>query len=61
MAEWVRRAFDMAINLNGSTPFNIPRDFFYGACEVEICPTPVIRRGAGDLEALEAAAKLAGL
>ncbi len=58
MAELARRAFYMAKNLNGPTQLNIPRDFFYGVCEDEIYPTPVIKRGAGDLEDLEAAAKL---
>ncbi len=59
MAELARRAFYMAKNLNGPTQLNIPRDFFYGVCEDEIYPTPMIRRGAGALEDLDAAAKLA--
>jgi sulfoacetaldehyde acetyltransferase len=58
MAELARRAFYMAKNLNGPTQLNIPRDFFYGVCEDEIYPAPVIRRGAGSLEDLDAAAKL---
>ncbi len=59
MAELARRAFYMAKNLNGPTQLNIPRDFFYGVCEGEIYPTPLIRRGAGAIEDLEAAAQLA--
>ena len=58
MAELARRAFYMAKNLNGPTQLNIPRDFFYGVCEDEIYPTPLIRRGAGAWEDLEAAAQL---
>lgn len=58
MAELARRAFYLAKNLNGPTQLNIPRDYFYGVCEDEIYETPVIRRGAGSLEDLEAAANL---
>ncbi|BBO68157.1 sulfoacetaldehyde acetyltransferase [Desulfosarcina alkanivorans] len=58
MAELARRAFYMAKNLNGPTQLNIPRDFFYGVCEDEIYTTPVIKRGAGSLEDLDAAARI---
>ncbi len=58
MAELARRAFYMAKNLNGPTQLNIPRDFFYGVCEDDIYPAPMIRRGAGAMEDLEAAATL---
>ncbi len=58
MAELTRRAFYMAKNFNGPTQLNIPRDFFYGQCTDEIYETPVIKRGAGSLEDIEAAAKL---
>jgi sulfoacetaldehyde acetyltransferase len=58
MAELARRAFYMAKNLNGPAQLNIPRDFFYGQCTDEIYETPVIKRGAGSLEDLEAAARL---
>ena len=58
MAELARRCFYMAKNFNGPTHLNIPRDFFYGECNDEIYPTPVIKRGAGSMEDLEAAAQL---
>ena len=58
MAELARRAFYMAKNLNGPTQLNIPRDFFYGVCNDEIYPTPIIKRGAGSLEDLESAARI---
>jgi sulfoacetaldehyde acetyltransferase len=58
MAELARRAFYMAKNLNGPTQLNIPRDYFYGICEDEIYETPLVRRGAGALDDLEAAARL---
>lgn len=58
MAELSRRAFYMAKNLNGPTQLNIPRDYFYGELNDEIYATPVIKRGAGSLEDLEAAAKM---
>ncbi|MDX2441235.1 MAG: sulfoacetaldehyde acetyltransferase [Desulfobacterales bacterium] len=58
MAELTRRAFYMAKNLNGPTQLNIPRDLLYGECTDEIYETPVIRRGAGSVEDLKAAAKL---
>jgi sulfoacetaldehyde acetyltransferase len=58
MAELARRAFYMAKNLNGPSQLNIPRDMFYGRCEAEIYPTPLIGRGPGALEAIEAAAAL---
>jgi len=58
MGELARRAFYMAKNLNGPTQLNIPRDFFYGECMDEIYETPVIKRGAGSFQDLEAAAKL---
>lgn len=58
MAELARRAFYMAKNFNGPTQLNIPRDFFYGVCNDEIYETPLINRGAGSVEDLEAAAKL---
>lgn len=58
MAELTRRAFYMAKNFNGPTQLNIPRDFFYGECTDEIYETPIIKRGAGSMEDLEAAARL---
>ncbi len=58
MAELTRRAFYMAKNLNGPAQLNIPRDLLYGECTDEIYETPVIRRGAGSVEDLKAAAKL---
>jgi sulfoacetaldehyde acetyltransferase len=58
MAEFARRAFYMAKNKNGPTQLNIPRDFFYGVCEDEIYASPLIKRGAGAEEDLEAAARL---
>jgi len=58
MSELTRRAFYMAKNFNGPTQLNIPRDFFYGECTDEIYETPLIKKGAGSMEDLEAAAKL---
>jgi sulfoacetaldehyde acetyltransferase len=58
MAELARRAFYMAKNFNGPTQLNIPRDYFYGVCEDDIYPTPLIGRGPGDGEALQRAAQL---
>ena len=58
MAELARRAFYMAKTESGPTQLNIPRDFFYGLCEDEIYETPVITRGAGPRQALQAAARL---
>lgn len=58
MAELTRRAFYMAKNFNGPTHLNIPRDYFYGQCEDEIYQTPRIKRGAGSMEDLEAAAQM---
>jgi sulfoacetaldehyde acetyltransferase len=58
MAELTRRAFYMAKNLNGPAQLNIPRDFFYGECNDEVYTTPVIRRGAGSAQDLEAAARM---
>ena len=58
MAELTRRAFYMAKNFNGPTQLNIPRDYFYGECTDEIYETPIIKRGAGSIEDLEAAARL---
>ena len=48
----------MAKNFNGPTQLNIPRDYLYGVCEDDIYPTPSIRRGPGDMDALEQAAQL---
>jgi sulfoacetaldehyde acetyltransferase len=58
MAELSRRAFYMAKNFNGPTQLNIPRDYFYGVCQDEIYPTPLILRGPGDPAALAKAAEL---
>jgi sulfoacetaldehyde acetyltransferase len=58
MAELTRRAFYMAKNFNGPTQLNIPRDLFYGECRDEIYKTPIIKRGTGSMEDLEAAAKM---
>jgi len=61
MAELARRAFFMAKAECGPTQLNIPRDYFYGVCEDEIYPTPVVKRGAGPRDQLtEAAMLLAG-
>ena len=58
MAELARRAFFMAKNFNGPSQLNIPRDYFYGECEDEIYESPLIKRGVGSLEDLDAAAAL---
>lgn len=58
MAELARQCFFRAKLENGPTHLNIPRDYFYGACEDEIYPTMVLSRGVGSKEAIEAAAKL---
>ncbi|WP_054032818.1 sulfoacetaldehyde acetyltransferase [Desulfatitalea tepidiphila] len=58
MAELSRRAFYMAKNFNGPTQLNIPRDYFYGECQDEIYPTPLILRGPGDPAGLAKAAEL---
>ncbi|HEA70048.1 MAG TPA: sulfoacetaldehyde acetyltransferase [Desulfobacterales bacterium] len=58
MAELTRRAFYMAKNFNGPTQLNIPRELFYGECTDEIYQTPVIKKGIGSMEDLEAAAKM---
>jgi sulfoacetaldehyde acetyltransferase len=58
MAELARRAFYMAKNLNGPTQLNIPRDFFYGVCQDDIYPSPLIARGAGDRQVLQQTAEL---
>ncbi|HDI61212.1 MAG TPA: sulfoacetaldehyde acetyltransferase [Desulfobacteraceae bacterium] len=60
MAELTRRAFYMAKNFNGPTQLNIPRDFFYGECNDEIYPTPLIRRGPGSMQDVEEAVQLLG-
>ncbi len=58
MAELTGRAFDRAIQENGPTQLNIPRDFFYGDIDVEI-PQPIkIERGAGGENSLNEAADL---
>ncbi|HEY5716929.1 MAG TPA: sulfoacetaldehyde acetyltransferase, partial [Motiliproteus sp.] len=58
MAELTGRAFDRAMQENGPTQLNIPRDFFYGDIDVEI-PQPIrIERGAGGENALDEAAEL---
>jgi sulfoacetaldehyde acetyltransferase len=58
MAELARRAFYMAKNFNGPSQLNIPRDFFYGACDDEIYPAPAIRRGPGSMADVAEAARL---
>ncbi|RDE18001.1 sulfoacetaldehyde acetyltransferase [Motiliproteus coralliicola] len=58
MAELTGRAFDRAIQDNGPTQLNIPRDFFYGDIDVEIPQPIVIERGAGGENALNEAADL---
>ena len=60
MAELTARCFDRAMQENGPTQLNIPRDFFYGDINVDI-PTPIrIERSAGGENSLaEAAALLA--
>ncbi len=58
MAELTGRAFDRAMQENGPTQLNIPRDFFYGDIDVEIPQPIVIERGAGGENALAEAADL---
>ncbi len=58
MAELSRRCFYMAKNLNGPAQLNIPREYFYGVWEADIYKTPVISRGPGGLDDIEAAAML---
>jgi sulfoacetaldehyde acetyltransferase len=58
MAEIAARCFDRAMLEMGPTQLNIPRDYFYGEFETTI-PTPLrIAHGAGDTQALDAAADL---
>ncbi|SNS19624.1 sulfoacetaldehyde acetyltransferase [Pseudomonas segetis] len=58
MAELTARCFDRAMQENGPTQLNIPRDFFYGDINVDI-PTPMrIERSAGGENSLNEAAQL---
>ena len=61
MAELTRRCFYMAKNENGPTHLNIPRDYFFGDCDDEIYPTPMISRGIGSRESLRQAAIRGGM
>lgn len=58
MSELARRAFFMAKNFCGPSQLNIPRDYFYGLCDEEIYPSPIIGRGRGDEEALVKSAEI---
>ncbi|MBF4554533.1 MAG: sulfoacetaldehyde acetyltransferase [Pseudomonadales bacterium] len=58
MAELTGRCFDRAMQENGPTQLNIPRDFFYGDINVEI-PAPIrIERSAGGEQSLAEAAQI---
>ncbi len=58
MAEIAARCFDRAMLEMGPAQLNIPRDYFYGEIETAI-PAPMrIAPGAGDAQALDAAADL---
>ncbi len=58
MAEIAARCFDRAMLEMGPAQLNIPRDYFYGAFDTQI-PQPIrIAHGAGDAQALDAAAAL---
>jgi sulfoacetaldehyde acetyltransferase len=57
MAELTARAFDRAKVDMGPTQLNIPRDYFYGEIECAIHDPLTIRRGAGSLTDLDAAAE----
>lgn len=58
MAEIASRCFDRAMQENGPSQLNIPRDFFYGEADFDI-PKPIqIERGAGGLRSLDEAAAL---
>lgn len=55
MAEYTARCFDRAHSEIGPTQLNIPRDYFYGECDVEI-PQPMrLDRGPGGEDSLNAA------
>ena len=58
MAELTGRAFDRAMQENGPTQLNIPRDLFYGDIDVEIPQPILIERGAGGENSLNEAAEL---
>ena len=58
MAELTRQCFYRAKLENGPTHLNIPRDYFYGACDDEIYKTLEISVGSGDRSALDEAARL---
>jgi len=58
MAEIAARCFDRAMLELGPTQLNIPRDYFYGDIEATISPPMRIAHGAGDAQALKAAAQL---
>lgn len=58
MAELARRCFFMAKSECGPVQLNIPRDYFYGDCNVEIYPSPDIQRGPGSTEQIKEAVRL---
>lgn len=58
MAEFTARCFNLAINGNGPTQLNIPRDHFYGEIDVDIPGPRHIERGAGGERSLAEAADL---
>ena len=58
MAEFTGRCFNRAINDNGPTQLNIPRDNFYGEADYTITGPKRIERGPGGDEALNEAAEL---
>jgi len=58
MAEMTARAFDYALQENGPTQLNIPRDFFYGEGEFTIPQQLKIEGTAGGEDSLQAAVDL---
>jgi sulfoacetaldehyde acetyltransferase len=58
IAELTGRAFHYALHERGPTQVNIPRDHFYGEIETAIPQPFAVNRGAGDRQAIAAAARL---
>jgi len=58
MAELARRCFYIAKAEGGPTQLNIPRDYFYGACNDDIYRTPNIARGAGPKQQIAEVARV---
>ncbi len=58
MAEYTGRCFDRAMSEMGPTQLNIPRDYFYGDCDVDIPQPQVLDRGPGGEKSLQEAADL---